>query len=81
MEAYVFEASTGSPRPILQFLVNGKTISILQGFATALSDGLSSVDISYARRSAIEGRSFELKPLGNRTIPWSNRGNVFTNVS
>jgi MoaD family protein len=39
MGTYVFDTTTGSPRPILQFLVDDKPISTLQGFATTLSNG------------------------------------------
>jgi MoaD family protein len=42
---YVFDPKTGTPRPYLQFLVNGDSISNLDGFSTVLTDDSSLVII------------------------------------
>ena len=39
MDEYLFEASTGKPHPHLQFLLNDKSIHMMSGFETPLSDG------------------------------------------
>ncbi len=36
---YVFDTKTGAPRSYLQFLVNGDSISNLNGLSTPLTDG------------------------------------------
>lgn len=36
---YVYDSKTGEPRGFLQFLVNGKSVSTMNGMETALEDG------------------------------------------
>lgn len=39
LKTYLFDANTGTPKQYLQFIIDGSSISSLQGFATKLSDG------------------------------------------
>jgi len=38
-KAYVYDAETGQPRGFLQFLVNGNSVTTLNGLQTELKDG------------------------------------------
>jgi len=39
LEEYVFDPNTREPRPHLTFLLDGRTVSMLHGFDTTLTDG------------------------------------------
>jgi MoaD family protein len=39
VRAYIFDEKTGAPKQHLQFIIDGKSISSLQGLATRLHDG------------------------------------------